>query len=91
VKLTWWWFNWWKVPRVFVTAVSLGVFVPGVVSVFARTVDFYSGPFVWLGCFLMLRAVWTKALTWAEFLRMPVFCNALALMIAGNVIWSLRH
>jgi hypothetical protein len=91
MNLTWWWSNWWKVPRVYVTATCAGVFISSVISIFAGTVDFYSGLAVWLGCFLVLRAVWVKALTWAELLRMRVFWGALGLVIAGNVIWFLRH
>jgi len=78
-------------PRIFVSAVAVGVFVGSVVSIFAGTVDPVSGPFVWVGCILALREVWTKRLSWSDTLRLRLFWTGLGLAIAGNILWAMRH
>ncbi len=56
-------FNWWKNPRSYITAVCVGVLVGTVMSIYTGVIDFVSGPFVWLGCLLALREVWIRSLS----------------------------
>lgn len=83
--------QWWKKPRVFITVVVICVLVGSTVSIFAGTVDLVSGPFVWIGCLLALREVWTTRLNWSDTLRLRGFWIGLVLVIAGNILWTLRH
>ena len=83
-------FEWWKVPRIYVTAVAVGVFGGGLVSIYTRTIDLIAAPFVWAGCIILLHRVWSKNLTWTQFLRLTAFWVALGLMITGNLIFYAR-
>jgi hypothetical protein len=53
--------------------------------------DVISGPFVWIGCALILREVWINNPTWREILKKPTFWGAVALIAIANVIWLVRH
>ena len=82
--------EWWKVPRIYVTGVSAGVFVGSLMSIYTGTIDWISAPFVWAGCIIMLYRVWAENLTWSELLRLTAFWVALGLMVAGNLIFYAR-
>jgi hypothetical protein len=86
MKSIWRLWEFWTVPRLYVTGVSAGVVVGSAMSIYTKTVDWIGGPFVWVGCFIVLRRVWSGNLTWPRMFRLSVFWGGLALVVAGNLI-----
>jgi hypothetical protein len=80
----------WKVPRIFVTAICVGVAGGFVVSIYARTVDLIAAPFVWAGCGVVLWLVWSANLTWSQIFRLLAFWTGLALAGVGNLVFYAR-
>ena len=85
-----WLSNYWKVPRIYVTAICIGVAGGSIGSIYARTVDFISAPFVWAGCGIVLWLVWSADLTWSQTFRSFAFWAGLALAIIGNIVFYAR-
>ena len=85
-----WLSTYWKVPRICVTAICIGVAGGSAMSIYARTVDLISAPFVWSGCGIVLWLVWSANLTWKQIFRLFAFWLGLALAIIGNLIFYAR-
>ena len=82
--------KWWQQPHILMTGLSIGVAVGTAMSVYTGRIDFIGGPFVWAGCFIVLRRAWQKQSGWPEMLRSTPFWVGLALAVAGNIIESAR-
>jgi hypothetical protein len=80
----------WKVPRIYLTGISIGVAIGSIVSIYAKNIDLIGGPFVWVGCLIILRRVWSSNPTWSQLFRMSVFWVSLALTVVGNLITYAR-
>jgi hypothetical protein len=80
----------WMWPRLYVTAISTGVFVGSAVSIFFERIDFVAAPFGWVGCLIVLRLVWSSDPTWSQVFRSTAFWIGLALVVAGNLIMYAR-
>src|SRR5439155_24254820 len=50
--------KWWQQPHILMTGLSIGVAVGTAMSVYTGRIDFIGGPFVWAGCFIVLRRAW---------------------------------
>jgi hypothetical protein len=85
-KLLYWWIN----PRLYVTAISIGVAFGTAMSIYTGRIDLIGGPFVWAGCVIILRRVWQTRAGWPEILRSKAFWVGVAAMIVGNLITSVR-
>ena len=85
-KLLFWWLN----PRLYVTAISIGVAFGTAMSIYTRRIDLIGGPFVWAGCIIVLRLVWQRPAGWPEILRSTALWVGVAAMIVGNLITSAR-
>ena len=81
---------WWMNPRLYVTAVAIGVAFGTAMSIYTGRVDLIGGPFVWVGCVIILRRVWQRQAGWPEILRSAALWVGLAAIIVGNVITSAR-
>ena len=81
--------RWANRPYVSVTAVSVGVVVGTIASIFAGTVNLLATPLVSTGCLAILWLAWSKKPDWSGMFRERTFWGGIALIVAGNIVASL--